>query len=425
MDYYESPRWTAELLDCSMPMTFDTYSVCAYNCLYCFAYYQRAISMRDNYIQRKVRWVNPEKIKRMFLEPDTSQFGHYIKARKTMQWGGLSDQFDEYERQYGITLELLRFFREIGYPLSFSTKATWFVNDPRYTDVIRGAKNWHFKVSIITWNEDKAARMERGVPTPQERMKAIERLASLGIGGVTLRLRPFIIGFTDPWHKELIKRAADAGADSVSTEFLCVESRAHEGLKARYAKISELVGYDLLETYRKHTQGSGYLRLNRRIKKPFVEEMAEVAQEKGLRFYVSDAHFKEMCANGSCCGLSEGWNYSRGQYTHALVIARKNGRVRWKDIEPQAREVFGDLRIVDASGFNTCNIKVRNSILDWTIVDYMRYYWNYPRSAKSPYRYFGGVLVPKEKDENGDLVYEYAGDYRPEGDVRACANCLH
>ncbi|NPV54530.1 MAG: hypothetical protein HPY71_13615, partial [Firmicutes bacterium] len=187
----------------------------------------------------------------------------------------------------------------------------------------------------------------------------------------------------------------------------------------------ELVGYDLLETYRKHTQGSGYLRLNRWVKRPFVEEMAEVAKDKGLRFYVSDAHFKEMCANGSCCGLSEDWNYSRGQYTHALVIARKNGRVRWKDIEPQAREVFGDLRIVDASGFNTCNAKIRNSILDWTVIDYMRYYWNYPKSAKSPYRYFGGVLVPVEKDENGDLIYEYVGDYHSEGDVGTCANCHH
>lgn len=40
---YQSPHWTNELLDCSMPMTFDTYSNCSFGCLYCFSQYQRAI----------------------------------------------------------------------------------------------------------------------------------------------------------------------------------------------------------------------------------------------------------------------------------------------------------------------------------------------------------------------------------------------
>ena len=39
---YASPRWTMEIPDCSMPMTFDTYSKCAYNCLYCFSYFQKS-----------------------------------------------------------------------------------------------------------------------------------------------------------------------------------------------------------------------------------------------------------------------------------------------------------------------------------------------------------------------------------------------
>ncbi len=36
--YYVSPRWTYEILDCSMPMTFDTYSNCAFQCVYCFSF---------------------------------------------------------------------------------------------------------------------------------------------------------------------------------------------------------------------------------------------------------------------------------------------------------------------------------------------------------------------------------------------------
>ena len=39
---YGSPRWSGEICDCSMPLTFDTYSGCSYNCLYCFAYFQKS-----------------------------------------------------------------------------------------------------------------------------------------------------------------------------------------------------------------------------------------------------------------------------------------------------------------------------------------------------------------------------------------------
>lgn len=34
-DYYGSPRWTGELADCSMPVTFDQYSGCSFGCIYC------------------------------------------------------------------------------------------------------------------------------------------------------------------------------------------------------------------------------------------------------------------------------------------------------------------------------------------------------------------------------------------------------
>jgi len=40
-----------------------------------------------------------------------------------MQWGALADQFDQYEKRHGISLELLKFFDEIDYPLSMSSKA--------------------------------------------------------------------------------------------------------------------------------------------------------------------------------------------------------------------------------------------------------------------------------------------------------------
>ena len=93
---YGSPRWSMEIPDCSMPMTLDTYSKCAYNCLYCFAYFQKSHSL-DGYIGGGIRSVDPEKIINLFeaaarndrkaVNKTELQFFPYIQDRRIMQWG--------------------------------------------------------------------------------------------------------------------------------------------------------------------------------------------------------------------------------------------------------------------------------------------------------------------------------------------------
>lgn len=312
--YGNTPRITYEFPDCSMPMAFDTYNNCSFGCMYCFAQNQRGIgSKKKEYLHKEVKDVSVERIKRMFIDPDkhAGDFAPYIKARKVMQWGSMSDQFDNFERKYGTTLELLRFFKDIDYPLCFSTKGAWFTKDERYMDLIRGQKNWNFKFSIITSDAEKARVIERGVESPQARLEAIERIANAGAGGATLRLRPFIIGVSTPTYLDLIKEAFNRGATALSTEFFCLETRSPT-LRELLPTISKMAGFDILAFYKKYSVQSGYLRLNRKVKEPFFRNMKELCDQMGMRFYVSDAHFKELCHNGSCCGLPPTWNYSRG-----------------------------------------------------------------------------------------------------------------
>lgn len=408
MGYYQSPRWTNEIADCSMPMTFDTYSNCSFGCLYCFSQFQRAIGNgKENYLHKSVENVNPKKIKQMFSDPDkyAGQFATYIKQRRVMQWGGLSDEFDGYERKLGVTLDLLRFFKEIDYPLCFSTKATWFTKDERYMELIRGQKNWNFKFSIITKDAAKARVMEKGVPSPEERLKAIERIAEAGAGGATLRLRPFIIGISTPSYLDLIRDAGNRGATALSTEFMCVEQRS-KTLKERMPIFNELCGFDFMAFYKKYSVSSGYLRLNRKVKEPFIRNMKAVCDEIGMRFYVSDAHFKELCCNGSCCGLPADWNYSHGQFCEALQIAKNNGRVFYSDI----RKDIEELHQYDwgrASGYNASTSENRAHFYGMTMANYMRWLWNNPQAGQSPYKLFEGILKPCGKDAQGDIIYEY------------------
>jgi len=409
MNYYSSPRWSQEITDCALPLTFDQYSLCGFRCLYCFSFFQKAIGgAKDDYLRRRVRPVSVEAVKRIFTEPG-SQFWPFIEQRRVMQWGGLADPFCPYEKIHGVGLELLRFFREIDYPISFSTKGTWWLRQPEYRELFQGNHNFHVKVSIITNDEAKAKVVEHGVPTPSRRLRAIEQLAALDIGGITLRLRPFIIGVSTPGYLDLIRDAAAAGADSVSTEFMCLETRSRRA-KPRWRHLSQVAGYDVAKMYRTHSPGqAGYLRLNREIKRPFMLAMAELCDELGLKFYVSDAHFKELSHTGCCCGLDEHWNWSRGQFAEALLIAKRKGTVAWSDIEGELgyAEAF---TWAGAAGFNTSTSEARSKFHNFTMKDWLRWVWNNPRSGKGPYKYFGGVLIPVEADKHGDLVYEYRGD---------------
>lgn len=129
---YQSPRWSNEISDCALPMTIDQYSNCSYKCAYCFSQYRRAIGGgKDAYKAGKLKAINVDKVKRLFrgeitndkhAESGNWQFNQFIKERKMVQWGGLSDPFCLYERKYGLGLELMRFFRDIEYQVSFSYK---------------------------------------------------------------------------------------------------------------------------------------------------------------------------------------------------------------------------------------------------------------------------------------------------------------
>lgn len=408
MAYYDSPRWSNEIADCSMPMTFDTYSNCSFGCLYCFSQFQRALGgCKEAYLHKEVKSVNPDKIKRMFREPDkyAGQFATYIKQRRVMQWGGLSDQFDGYERKYGVTLDLLKFFKEIDYPLCFSTKSTWWTKDERYMELVRGQKNWNFKFSIITLDEQKAHVIEKGVPTPLERLEAIRRIVEADAGGATLRLRPFIIGVSTPSYLDLIREASSRGATALSTEFFCMEQRSRV-LKEKAPIFNRECGFDLFDFYKKYSYSQGYLRLNRKVKRPFVENMKNLCDELGMRFYVSDAHFKELCANGSCCGLPADWNYSRGQFCEALQLCKKNGSVRFSEIQKDIEELH-QYEWGRAQGYNANSSDKRAHFYGMTMAKYLRWLWNNPQSGQSPYTMFEGVMKPDGKDENGDLIYVY------------------
>jgi DNA repair photolyase len=406
---YASPRWTGEIADCSMPITFDQYGKCGFGCIYCFARFQKSIGVaKQNYESDYVTSVNVDRVKAIFDLKRKCQFTPLIAERKVIQWGGMGDPFCNYERQFGVGLQLLQYFASIDYPICFSTKGTWWTEDKRYMQYFQGRSNWNVKFSIITLDAELQKLVEPRVPSSAARLRAMERLAKISNGGVTLRLRPFIIGVSNKnnGHVELIKRAAESGATAVSTEFFCVEGRC-TSLQQDLAVISQKIGWNIFAFYKKYSYATGYYRLNREIKRPYVDQMQEACDKYGLRFYVSDAHFKERCANGSCCGLPADWNYCKGQWTEALQIAKTKGKVTWSDIKDHLAYATKFL-YRKANGFNTGSCERRAKFYTHSMYDYLLHVWNNPKNGQNPYTMYEGILTPStKKDKDGNLIYVY------------------
>ena len=429
---YQSPRISSEVYECGLPLTFDQYSRCTFECMYCFAAFVKQVNSgstkgkANSQFDKPIRCVDPEGVKRLWVSPDriktvagiTPMALALIAKKAPLHWGGLSDPFDYTEEKYQVGLELLRFFRALDYPVVFSTKGILPVREP-WRSVLAGG-NFRFQQSIITTEQHKADVVDKSCPTLDQRFDAMRQLTrEMGLV-VTLRLRPIIPGIVSPKQcLELIERAHECGATGVSTEFFCMEARGFHN-RWRYDAMSEVGGIPLFEYYKKHSPGQcGYLRLNTEVKRKYFEPMAALATRLKMRFAVSDFNFKHLNNCVGCCAIysdketAEGavgssrkpW-INRGTVTYAIQLAKRNGIVRRAEIDEHldwasylvTGEFQGLMSQAAKRGLN------RNR----TLADCLRGDWNQPdKSLHSPYRYTDGLLEPVEVDAQGDVVYRY------------------
>jgi DNA repair photolyase len=370
---------------------------------------------KDDYAKGIIKSVDVDKVLKLLDGKGTGTdkifYERFIKPKKAIQWGALGDPFCNFERNRGTALPILKKMNELQLPVSFSTKGTWFVNDERYMSIFREhPENWHFKFSIITSNAEKAKIVERAVDSPQERFKAMKKLSDMGIA-TTLRLRPFFIGLSDLDLEETIRNAKEAGAISVSTEFFCLDIRASFTLKERYKELSRVLGYDIWKFYKKHSRAKGYLRLNRTLKRPYMEKLQELCKKYELKLYVSDPDFKEVSCHGSCCGIPQRPpfnNYCKSQLCELLCFMRDNKKetISWSEYYELFKEDFKwQEEVPSACPHNFGDTQNARKHKNESCLEYARNAWNNPKSEKSPFKYFNGLLEPQGLDKNKDIIY--------------------
>lgn len=94
-------------------------------------------------------------------------------------------------------------------------------------------------------------------------------------------------------------------------------------------------------------------------------------------------------------------------FTLWAVICKRKGYVRWSDIKLDAENL---LRVRLEKAMNLGTREKYSKYYTMSAADYMKWCWNNPQAAHSPYKMFEGAMVPAdERDSEGNIVYKYNG----------------
>ena len=429
---YDGCRFSSDAMDCAIPVALDSHSGCSYNCLYCFSNnLQRAFDRNSRILE------NARQKGSLYSEWPISQLERFLarecrdyqsRAMYTLmdqgspiQLGALGDPFDELELHSGWAKAAIPLFVKYRQPVRISTKGGTVLQRPEYLKLFEAnPRQFWIAFSIICNDDELISKVDINAPVTSERLKAMKLLSSLGCH-VSLRFRPFILGFSDAYPGEpeawrvLMERAREAGAEAISFEFVFLPSEMTPRQKAMFQLLYKAIGNPRFGTWWNSMSNprEACRRASRSIKHEMTMKVYHKAKELGLRFGISDPHFKELNDTGCCCGMPEEdeWfgRWSRRQMTEVIVQARRayeRGERRLFTYDDWRPEWAHMVKLTDmVSARNWHNYRLRR---DMTFGDQMRNKWNDPLNPRGPYLYFGRVLVPIGRDvRTGDLVYEY------------------
>lgn len=430
---YGGLRFTADAMDCSLPISIDSHSGCAFNCLYCFANnLQRAPDRNSATLQRIIKegsfyseW-NINKLEKFLARDlqDRQSLSMYkvLDAGVPIQLGALGDPFDDLELHSGWAKKAIPLFIKYKIPVRIGTKGGTILQRPEYLKLFeKSPDQFWFAFSIISNSDTLISKIDINAPNTTERLKAMNALTALGCNA-SIRFRPFLPGISDAYPgepeawKTLITRAHTAGARAISFEYVFLDAVLTPRQREMYRMMFKIMQNPKFGEQWNDASNKAETcrRASREIKYAMTKQVREHVHSLGMTFGISDPHFKEWNDTGSCCGMPESgdkWfsQWSRRQMTEVIVQAKRahdKNQLRlfnYNDWRPQWAHETPLSAMVAAGNWHNHRRKKYT-----TFGDHMRIKWNNPMHPRGPYKYFDTVLYPVGIDKlTKDMVYKY------------------
>ncbi len=273
---------------------------CIHQCAYCYA---RGYSIYPGDGKVLVYGNMPEKLKKE------------LSARRKLPayvfFSPICDVLQPIPQVLKVTYELMKVLLEYGVGINLLTKgripAKFLQLFGQYKESV------HIQIGITTLNRDIQRKMEPFAATPQERIRNIEQLCSIGITP-EVKLDPMIPGLTDtkPNLDALFKVLQGLGVNSSGINYLFLRPQIKKNLCAALGKTPFLP--QILKYYQNGksmnllAEHSRVLALDVAYRKRAYEQISEWARAYGIYAYVCGCKNPDITEE-PLCGINWGQHF--------------------------------------------------------------------------------------------------------------------
>jgi len=205
--------------------TINPYRGCTHGCRYCFARrsheYLEFDSGKDFDTQIVVKTNIGAVLRREVTKPSW--------RREHVAMGTNTDPYQRAEGRYALMPEVIRALADSGTPFSILTKGTVLGRDLDLLAAANESVPVGVGVSLALLDPGLQHSLEPGTPSPQARLKLIERITAAGLpcGVFVAPVLPYLTD-SDEQLTELVTAIADAGATGISGIALHLRPGARE-----------------------------------------------------------------------------------------------------------------------------------------------------------------------------------------------------
>ena len=202
--------------------TVDPYQHCEFGCRYCDSTASDILYIKTNAAEVLDKELKQRKKGRIIV-------------------GSVHDPYQNLEKEYKITRELLEVIKQHGFSCHILTKSPLILRDK---DILSRMDSPLVTVSISSLNEEISRIFEKNVPLPEERLQTIQTLSEDGIkaGLAVIPILPFIV---ENEFESIIKSARNCNAQYVLHKHL--ELKGDQ--KTRYINIIQEYFPELIKKY--------------------------------------------------------------------------------------------------------------------------------------------------------------------------------
>ncbi|MET3759528.1 PA0069 family radical SAM protein [Sphingomonas sp. UYEF23] len=197
--------------DIGFDRSINPYRGCEHGCIYCFARPTHAFHDLSPGLDFESK---------LFAKPDAAallraELGKRGYVAQPIAFGTNTDPYQPIETDWQITRACLDVLAETNHPLTITTKSDRVVRDIDVLAPMAAKGLAAVAISLTSLDPKIAMTLEPRAPAPTRRLAAVRALVAAGIP-THVSIAPVIPAITDHEIEQLIERAAEAGARSVS-----------------------------------------------------------------------------------------------------------------------------------------------------------------------------------------------------------------